>query len=335
LKKILAVGIAVLVLLVSLTGCDKESTKIPDEPPSITITAGDVSIDWRVGKNKWGGMPIEHIADFPNIMSHTTFDDLPYIKNGEFLTIKFDKNAPCPESYTLTEYILKEDGTSKYSIDGKVCDFNILLSTGSLVIQPVGSFIVEPNYATAFSSYSGDYEAGNTIKGYRLVCTWGGNECEYVFVIRGDAAITLEHDNLTDIQFSIDNVSFSISPRIFTNPNEIETIFAEYESANETVRYWTDMTFSLPVQADSVTIYDYLAPFGNPPISPILLFQETLEKQQDGQYIYDILHSSESPNYPSDFGWNEVEERGYAVVVETDNATYVYSFRIYHDGSHE
>ena len=32
-----------------------------------------------------------------------------------------------------------------------------------------------------------DYEDGNTLRGFRLICTWGENECEYVFVIRTDA----------------------------------------------------------------------------------------------------------------------------------------------------
>jgi hypothetical protein len=55
----------------------------------------------------------------------------------------------------------------------------------------VASFAIKPNIATSLSSYSGDYLPGNTIKGYRLVVKWGENECEYAFIIRGDAAILM------------------------------------------------------------------------------------------------------------------------------------------------
>jgi len=173
-----------MVMGVAIAGCNNP-TDSPDVPPAITIIADNTSISWMVGLNKWNGATIDHIADFPNIMSHTTFYDLPYIKNGESITIHFDYNVP--ETTILTEFILKEDGNKKYNVPGM--EYVISFLKNNTV-----AFIIEPNFSTAFSSFSGDYEPGNTIKGYRMVCTWGGNECEYVFIIRGDAAITMMND---------------------------------------------------------------------------------------------------------------------------------------------
>ena len=115
-------------------------------------------------------------------MSDTTFDELPYIKNGETITIKF--NGHVPNSVTLTEYILNKNGERKYTSDGMVYDINFG------IFNHAANFTIKKNYATALSSSTLDYMRGNTIKGYKLVCAWGNNECEYSFIIRGDAAIT-------------------------------------------------------------------------------------------------------------------------------------------------
>ena len=158
-----------------------------NDPPSITVMAGDVEIKWVVGKNTWNNADYDRLDNFQWIMSETTFDELPYVKNGEVISIQFDNNIDSvPHTYTLTEHILREDGNLKYNIEGKEYEFNIYLT--------VGDFIIEPNYAVLFSSYSWDYEPGNTIKGYRLICRWGDNSCEYAFIIRGDAAIQWTHE---------------------------------------------------------------------------------------------------------------------------------------------
>lgn len=156
----------------------------PKEPPTITIQHDGTEINWIVGKNKWNGNIYDREDNFKLIMSNTTTGELPYIKNGENIMIQLDGHVP--DSVTLSEYILRENGDVKYNMAGMPYDvhFGILNHTGT--------FTLTPNYTTSLSSYSGDYAPGNTIKGYRLVCTWGENECEYGFVIKGDAAITFD-----------------------------------------------------------------------------------------------------------------------------------------------
>ena len=50
-----------------------------------------------------------------------------------------------------------------------------------------GSFVLVSNPAALLSSASSDYEPGAIIRGFRLICEWGENECESVFIIRSDA----------------------------------------------------------------------------------------------------------------------------------------------------
>jgi hypothetical protein len=154
-----------------------------DGPPSVRILSGNTPIGWVVGKNVWDGAAFEHNATFQSIMSGTSFEELPYIRNGETITIGFRSSVP--DSATLTEYLLRENGDMRYSISGM--EYDVTLEPN----HNRASFRIQPNWATGLSSYSGDYAPGNTIKGYRLVVAWGGNECEYLFIIRGDAAITM------------------------------------------------------------------------------------------------------------------------------------------------
>ena len=187
--------VAVALVVVLSEGCilNRASTAVSSEdrlllpptnaPPNITVIAGDSEVNWAVGKNKWDGVPIEHMASFKRMMSQTSINDLPLSENGDEVYIHFDSKLP--DSATLTEYILKENGNMKYNIDGMECTLK-LESSGSKA-----SFTIQPNFATSLSSNSEDYLPGNTIKGYQLVCAWEKNECEYLFVLRGDAAIAI------------------------------------------------------------------------------------------------------------------------------------------------
>jgi len=73
----------------------------------------------------------------------------------------------------------------------------------------------------AFGSSLAAYEPGSTIKGYRLVCSWGGNECEYAFIIRSDLGnmiwpvlpeeTTVPPENSTNA-FGVSMLLHSVSP---------------------------------------------------------------------------------------------------------------------------
>ncbi|MDR0293000.1 MAG: M56 family metallopeptidase [Oscillospiraceae bacterium] len=163
------------------------------EPPGITVWSGNQNIEWAVGKNEWNGSVFDRLDNFQRLMTDKTIDALPYIKNGGAITIAF--GGAFPDAITVTEYILSENGGRKYNVPGM--SYNVRFGAWNRIFSRImnrpGSFTIRPraNYATGLSSNSADYMPGNTIKGYSILCAWGGNECEYGFVIRGDAAITM------------------------------------------------------------------------------------------------------------------------------------------------
>ena len=144
----------------------------------LTATADLFSIDLVLGNDSWSGSAYEGEETFERLMSGLTIEDLPYVRNGERFGIRYEGSAP--DSVTLTELILREDGRIKYKSSGKEYE-----------LSAKGTVTLEPNYATALSSNSWDYMEGNTVKGYRLLCAWGGNEYEFAFVLRGDPAIIM------------------------------------------------------------------------------------------------------------------------------------------------
>ena len=159
----------------------------PNEPPNALVQSGDKTIEWAVGKNKWEGFICDRSDNFQSLMDGKTIEDLEYVKDGEQVSFKLAGVAP--DKMTLTEYLLVENGNEKYNL---VCmEYDLHYNAFNARFNPFGPsgfmFTVKPNVATVLSSSSEDYEPGNTIKGYRLVCTWGDNECEYSFIIRGDA----------------------------------------------------------------------------------------------------------------------------------------------------
>lgn len=180
-KKIIVAAIALVTVLTICLATNRIG--IPDEPPKITVKSGSSEIFYVVGKNKWNDAVYDREDNFIAQRERIFNRDMPYIKNGAKITISFDGNKP--DSIILSEIILDEHGNAKWRTDEHIKIYEIDFAP----FGRTGTFTIEPNYATALSSDSTDYEVGNTIKGYKMVCSWGKNECEYAFVILGDAAM--------------------------------------------------------------------------------------------------------------------------------------------------
>jgi len=192
--------VLVVVLSAGFAVNSRNDTAPPVEPPSVTVIAGDTEIDWAVGLVKWDGIAYDRLNEFPLLMNGKTIDDLVYVRNFDTISLIFE--GKMPRNTKLTEFILREDGGYKYNIGGMDYEKGSLTMTDTFSMLYTNkytfTFAIEPNYATYLSSFSGDYEPGNTIKGYHFTCTWDGNECEYVFIVRGDAGITMT--NSTDYE---------------------------------------------------------------------------------------------------------------------------------------
>ena len=152
----------------------------PDEPtpPKIIVTVNGKAIEYVVGLNKWNGVIYQNINNFQTIMKEDSGTEILYVKLWETILIEFKENAP--KKTKLYDKLLKPDGSNKY-------EDKITMKLPVKFVDGKSSFKLESQMASQLSSYSKDYEDGNTLRGFRLICTWGENECEYVFVIRTDA----------------------------------------------------------------------------------------------------------------------------------------------------
>lgn len=151
------------------------SVKSPQEPPEVTIIIGDEQLDYVVGKNQWNGAKYDREDTFKTIMKKHLASELPYIEIGSTVIIKFANNPP--GKITIYDILLDESGEQMYS-EKEIINIPVQLKKGKT------SFEVEKHWASFLSSY---YEEDKTdIRGFRIVATWGQNECEYAFIIRTD-----------------------------------------------------------------------------------------------------------------------------------------------------
>ncbi len=243
---IIAVGGAVIAL-----GAGKA---IPlNEPPGIMIKAGDIEIAWEVGLNKWNGSIYDRLDNFQSIMSKTTSDELPYIRNNETITINF--NGKNPQTTQLTEYVFDENGSPALKVGGMSY---IPSLTGK------GVFTLTPYSDARLISGRDEYEPGISTKGYRFVCSWGGNECEYTFIIRTDSPILMEPiaENATRPVVTLYGVDQS---KDNGDPDQVKKHFTSrlQPDVNTGVTVLTDMIFiDVRVPEGAVSMRTYYAEVG-------------------------------------------------------------------------
>lgn len=148
------------------------------EPPEIIIMADDTQIGYVVGLNKWNRAVYDRENTFETIMKEESKIEIPYIKSGTIIEIKVKGRVP--DTVELRDSVLNESGVIKYTTRE---DITIPFTFSNRK----GAFMLEMNPAVFLSSNSEDYLPGKTIRGFRLTCSWGDNQCEYGFIIRTDA----------------------------------------------------------------------------------------------------------------------------------------------------
>ena len=157
-----------------MIGCS--TTKSTQEPPKLTITIGEMQLDYIVAKNKWNGAIYDREGTFQTILKKGSKIEIPYIEIGNTATISFTNNPPI--KFTIKDILIDEHGNQRYS-DKEIINIPVELKDGKV------SFNIKKHFASALSSY---YVEGKTdIRGFRVIATWGENECEYAFIIRTDS----------------------------------------------------------------------------------------------------------------------------------------------------
>lgn len=164
--------LALLLCAGLLSGCG--GGKAPD----ISVRAGETELSWVMGLNKWDGAVIDRMDNYEQFMN--LYPELVKVELGTEITVEFLGGSP--DSVTLRDEVLSADGRRKY--DEKVTKASELAVRDGAI-----SFSLEPHFAVYLSSSTEDYEPGAVIRGFKLSCSWGENECEYAFVLRTDPGL--------------------------------------------------------------------------------------------------------------------------------------------------
>jgi hypothetical protein len=173
MKKLIVAITLVLLMSILMIGC--ATTKPTQEPSKLTITVGEKQLDYIVAKNKWNGAMYDREDTFQTILKKDSKSEIPYIEIGNTAIISFMNNPP--SKFTIKDILIDENGNQIYS-DKLIIDIPVELKDGK------ASFEIEKHLASGLSSY---YVEGKTdIRGFRMIATWGENECEYAFIIRTD-----------------------------------------------------------------------------------------------------------------------------------------------------
>ena len=166
--------------LLTFSGCKPSEPFINETAaPDVEITAGGESLFWISSLHSWNGEAHTPENAFKKICGENDKRPVPRIPLGENIAISF--NGTPPDSAALYDGLLYPDGSTKY-------DSRLINTTEAEFTDGKYSFPLGTHMAAFASSDSRDYEPGNTWRGFRLVCTWGENICEYAFVLRTDVS---------------------------------------------------------------------------------------------------------------------------------------------------
>lgn len=174
MRKISLVSLS-LVLLFIFSACDREQARNPVMNEASVTSKGKVirSVEKLLETNTGSD---EDRTLFQSLMAESDLI-IPYVKLGEIIQVDFSGTAP--DSYKLTDYILKEDGTFKYN-KGTASPVNLEFDNKK------ATFKLDSIMTVFLSSDSKDYEPGATFRGFRLIGEWVDQSKEITFIVRTD-----------------------------------------------------------------------------------------------------------------------------------------------------
>jgi len=170
--KYLGVLVAAALLLIGFLGTQSFLTWFSGPAPG---TPGvDLSTDPRIRIISINGSPIIPTPDFISSFVNLAAGDIPHIKLGE--TIELDFAGDPPDSVQVLDHLLTEDGVIQYTAR-EVIERSVQL------FEDKGSFPLERHHAASLSS---QYPPPPSLRGFRVICSWGEEIREYAYVINAD-----------------------------------------------------------------------------------------------------------------------------------------------------
>ncbi|MBT2286933.1 hypothetical protein J7E78_25775 [Paenibacillus polymyxa] len=175
----IALCLTLSILFTACSGDDKLITNAVANSGEIEMKANNKEITPTVIMKNLKEPDYGDMDSFQSIMGNPD-SNVPYVKIGETISVKFNDQESAPDSYELVDYVLSEEGTMKYK-QSDVTKLNVDFD------NETASFVLTENVLTYASSDSKDYEPGAVLRGMRLLCKWKDTTQEMAFVIRTDA----------------------------------------------------------------------------------------------------------------------------------------------------
>ena len=169
---------AIAASAIMLTACGE---KIPETPPAVQITADGAQVANTVNETCWDNTV--YIIDGTAADWLEQYGDPVYYPDGTTFEVALPKKNTAPDSVTLTDSVIREDGSYKYDKRAAIREIDFNMN------ENVISFTLDGHPASMLSSQLSDYESGATLRCFELKCKWGENECIYTFCIRSDASV--------------------------------------------------------------------------------------------------------------------------------------------------
>jgi hypothetical protein len=275
---------SMLIFALMLAGCSLNSMQ---EPPEISIHIGDKEIEYVSAKNKWNGNIYDREDTFITILKEQ--NEIPVFENGSVAEIIFTNNPP--DEFIVMDMLINEDGNQIYT-DKEIKNIPFESNDGKY------SFGIDYHFASALSSF---YEPEKTdIRGFRMIASWGEDECEYAFVIKtytkniGEQIESESSENLLLNGVSLTN-------------DIIRSVYRGEENYTYEV-----LLFSLAVNDDDNNLYKGYFPFDEDKgfIFPLDKSNEVLSQvfgEREHRSLEDVFdYDEESDVYYKnlDFGWN-------------------------------
>lgn len=158
-------------LLVAFTGCDGNPKS------SVTILGGKENIKFAtLNSDQKASLSGQTASPFSFAFEKENPSDIPYLKNGEEISIDFGANPP--DTLSISDGLLDDNGDYLYT-SKEITDVPYVTKKG------VYSFNLDTHIASYLSSH---YEQDKKeLRGFIINATWEKQEKKYAFAVQSNA----------------------------------------------------------------------------------------------------------------------------------------------------
>lgn len=240
MTRIIVCTIIILLAAIMMAGCTYQ--KSYQEPPELLISVEEKEeLQYIIAKNQWNGAKYDREDTFKTIMKEGSGIDVSSIEIGKTVVISF-KNNP-PDKFILYDILIDEKGEQIYS-DKEIEIVPVEIKDNKC------SFKIGGHYASSLSS---TYEENKMdIRGYRMIASWGDNECEYAFIIK---SFKSQQAISNEVQEEEENLIIKVGSKTVKQGDTVELI-QTYEGEYEELRITIDTTSpqGISFEQDSISI---------------------------------------------------------------------------------